>query len=363
MSISQTELNRRYQAVRKWMDNREAGCLVVAGKADYFNRGNVRYLTTLGNGGYCLFPGEGTPLLTSNRKAEFLSRPDLPVEILETADPSKTVAEQLLVLSPKQRIGTAGFSDANDPVYQTLKEQCGDRLIDATEIFEQLRLIKSAEEIEKMRVSTWIADRVFHMLREMVRPGLSDFEIYGEVKRLTYSYGCEYSMELIDADGARMNMKFNPVGDRLSADGTLFMEITPAFDGYYGQLPVIMPVVSPPERLARMAQVWLKALRAGESLLRPGTKVCDLFRIMLDTVRDSGYISPFRPGHALGLDAIDFWSITGDNTTILKPGMTLAVHPPVLKEIGGEGVGMGYTYLITETGYERFSKVELDTLF
>ena len=301
--------------------------------------------------------------MTVGRKAEFLSRPELPVEIRETNDPLKTVQQELPRLSRGQKIGTVGLGDATDPLYQAVKEQFTDRLIDATEIFEQLRLIKSNEEIEKMRVSTWIADKVFYLLQEIVRPGLSDYEIYGEVKRLTYSLGCEYSMDLIDADGARMNMKLNPVGDRLSADGTLFMEITPAYEGYYGQLPVALPVVHPPDHLRQMFRVWVKALGAGESLLRPGTRVGDICRAMLNTVREGGFISPFRPGHALGLDAIDFWSITEDNNTLLKPGMTLAVHPPVLKELGGDGIGMGYTYLITETGFERFSKVELTTLF
>jgi Xaa-Pro dipeptidase len=363
MSISQAEINRRYVAIREWMKNHDAGCLLVVGKADNFNRGNVRYLTTLGNGGCCLFPLEGTPLLTASRKAEFLSRPGLPVEIRETADPVKVVKQELEPLSRGQKIGTVGLGDANDPLCQAVKEQFPQRLIDATAIFEQLRLIKSNEEIEKMRVSAWIADRVFYMLRDMVRPGLSDYEIYGKVKGLIYSLGCEYSMELIDADGARMNMKFNPVGDRLSADGTLFMEITPAYEGYYGQLPVVMPVVNPPEHVRQMFKVWVKALKAGESLLKPGIRVGDICRVMLNTVREGGFISPFRPGHALGLDAIDFWSVTEDNNTLLKPGMTLAVHPPVLQEIGGDGVGMGYTYLITGAGFERFSKVDLTALF
>jgi Xaa-Pro aminopeptidase len=70
---------------------------------------------------------------------------------------------------------------------------------------------------------------------------------------------------------------------------------------------------------------------------------------MINKVQELGFSSPFRPGHALGLDAIDFWSITDSNNTILKPGMTIAVHPCVIKDLGGDGMGLGYTYLITET--------------
>ena len=193
MSIPQIEINRRYTAIREWMRKYETGCLVVTGKADYFNRGNVRYLTTLGNGGNCLFPIEGTPILTVSRKAEFLSRSTLPVEIRETNDPAELIVQELLHLSRGQKIGTVGLSDTNDILYRSIREQFSDSLIDATEIFEQLRLIKSNEEIEKMRTAARIADEVFYRLRGMVKPGLSDYEIYGEVKRIIYSMGCEYS--------------------------------------------------------------------------------------------------------------------------------------------------------------------------
>ena len=89
--------------------------------------------------------------------------------------------------------------------------------------------------------------------------------------------------------------------------------------------------------------------------------VSDIYRVINKAVQDGGYRAPWRPGHAIGLDLIDFWSVTDSNTTILEPGMTLAIHPNVLlvPELEGNGVGMGYTYLITDTGSERLSKVEI----
>jgi Xaa-Pro dipeptidase len=362
MGISSIEINRHYAGIRQWMKVKGVDCVLVAGKADHFNRGNVRYITTLGNGGYCLFPLEGIPVLFVGRKAEFLSRKELPIELKETTNPVEGIKAELARFDHGNKIGTIGL-EATDNVNAFIKENYSPKLVDAIEIFEQMRSIKSAEEIEKMRVAAWIADKVFYMLKDLVRPGLIDFEIYGEVKRLIYGLGCEYSMDLIDADGAKMNMKFTPVGDRLSADGTLFLEITPVYEGYYAQLPVIMPVVRPPDHFYKMAAVWKQALDAGMSLLKPGIKVFELYHVMQNKVREGGFISPFRPGHAIGLDAIDFWSITESNETVLKPGMTIAVHPSVLKEPGGDGIGMGYTFLITETGAERFSKVNLAAMY
>jgi Xaa-Pro aminopeptidase len=83
---------------------------------------------------------------------------------------------------------------------------------------------------------------------------------------------------------------------------------------------------------------------------------------MQNVVTQNGFVSPLRPGHAIGLDALDFWSITETNHTHLKAGMTIAMHPSVMTGIGGDACGMGYTYLITENGFERFSQVDLAAL-
>ena len=61
------------------------------------------------------------------------------------------------------------------------------------------------------------------------------------------------------------------------------------------------------------------------------------------------------------MDILDFWSITEKNTVVLKPGMIFAIHPSVLTEMGGDACGMGYTYLITPSGAERLSDIDLYT--
>ena len=66
-----------------------------------------------------------------------------------------------------------------------------------------------------------------------------------------------------------------------------------------------------------------------------------------------------RPGHSLGLDILDFWSIDETNSATLKSGMVIAMHPCIKEKNGGDGVGMGYSFLITEKGAEQFSKVNL----
>jgi Xaa-Pro aminopeptidase len=372
MRISHQEFERRYVAIKELIKKDELDSLLIVGRpgSDVMGgHGNIRYITGSGRGGYCVFPLEGAPIFLINPRQS--SSPGLPktvdalglLDLRETSDPIKQVKEELSRLDKGNRVGIVGMADISVPMYLAVKEQFHDRLVDAIEIFGELLLIKSPEEIEMMRVSASIADKIVTVLRDMVRPCLSDYEIYAEVKKMIYEMGCEYSFELIDAEGCKMNMTFQATGARLEANGTLFLEITPAYKGYYTQRPVTLPVgKNYPPHIAKMVDVWQQSIEAVENILRPGTKVIDVYHTIVNTVHKGGYASPLNQGHMMGLDGGIPWGINEHSTGILKSGMTFTIHPNVIVELGGDGVGMGYTYLITDTGAENLNKVDLASL-
>lgn len=368
MAISRREFERRYIAIRELMKEDELDCLIIVGLGDDFNRGNIRYVTGSGRGGYCVFPLEGQPVLltglnqsTSPKIRKTVEAIDL-LELRETADYVIQVGRELSRFNRGGKIGIVGTGCISIPIYLNLKELFGEKLVEAASIFEQVRAVKSEEEIDKMRLAAAVADNVFDQLMVTIRPGISDYEIYGLVKNTIYKHGCDYSFDLIDAEGSRMNMTYWPTGEKLKKNSTLFMEITPAFEGYYAQLPVTLPVGSYPPVIRKMVSTWEKTNELALTLLRPGTRVSDLYRSLIESVAEDGFISPLRPGHAIGLDALDFWSITESSPIVLQTGMTLAVHPSIMTELGGDACGMGYTYLITPDGPERFSRVDLSGL-
>jgi Xaa-Pro aminopeptidase len=365
MSISDQEYKRRYAAIREQMITKQMDCLLIVGLSDDFNRGNIRYVTGFGRGGCCIFPLEGDPVffvstlpLGRQKFSRMISAIDL-LELKETDKPHEQAVVELSRFYKGNMIGVVGMSCMSVPMHSAVTEKFGKKLIDANEIFESLRSVKSAEEIEKTRVAASIADNIYAMLMKLIRPGLSEFEVYAEVKRISYKMGCEYSFDLIDGAGSSMNMSHYPTEDKLMANGTLFMEITPSYQGYYSQLPVTLPVTGYNPSVKKMVNAWAQTDKAVRSILRPGTKVSDIYHLLINSIREHGFISPFRPGHSIGLDVLDFWSIVESNPYILKSGMMIAIHPSVMLEKGGDACGMGYTYLITDTGAEKLSKVDM----
>ena len=365
MGISEKEYQRRYAAIRQIMQKEGLDALLIFGIADDFNRGNIRYVTGSGRGGCCIFPEEGAPVFfiglnqsASPKLPKIIEAFDLLV-LKETANPVEQAVIELSRLDKGNRIGLIGMACISVPMYLAVKAKFGDRLLNLPELLEPLRAIKSPEEIEKTRMAASIADKVYLRLRQVIRPGLAEGSIYGEVKKVIYQEGCDYSFDLVDAAGSMMNMSFLPTTDKLESNGTLFMEISPAYQGYYCQLPVTLPVGDYLPQVKRMVSSWNQADLAARKILRPGTKASDIYQVLVDTIQEHGFVSPLRPGHSIGLDILDFWSITESNSVILKPGMVVAVHPCSMVKPGGDGVGMGYTYLITGTGFEKLSQIDL----
>jgi Xaa-Pro dipeptidase len=365
MSISLKERDRRYSAIRELMQKDELDSLLVVGRDGYMTRGNIRYITGYGvvtGEQYCIFPPEGDPVFITGNGPIMgrLQKADWGLDFRVTSNPGEQIIKELSRFDKGNKIGLVGIQDISVPMYLMIKERFGDRITNAIGIFRQLRLVKSAEEIEKMKVSAQIADAALNALRDIIKPGVSGYEIYSIIKKTIFEMGCEYSFELISSEAANVNLYY-PTKDRLQNNGLLVLEISPAFEGYFAQLPVTLPVGDYPSHVHKMIPVWKQAFQAALEILRPGTKVSDIYRIINDIINDNGYHAPWRPGHAIGLDLIDFWSVTDSNTTILEPGMTLALHPNVLLEpvVEGKGIGMGYTFLITDTRYERLSKIEI----
>ncbi|NLB47070.1 MAG: aminopeptidase P family protein [Microbacteriaceae bacterium] len=365
--IPTSELKQRIERIREQMRARDIDVLLVAGLQDIFNRGHIRYISNMGGGGMIVLPLEGNlthfihPVLADSPKI------DKPGDIREFIDirpfgdgaygfknDSVGLIQQMNV---KGKVGYVGGQAIGVGVYKALVDAVGeDRLVDASDIFYSLRAIKSENEIALMRRSAAIADDCYDMLVDLVAPGVSDYTIYAETKRFLFERESPYSLEVIDADGPYLNFDRYPTGDHLSSGGTLFMEITPAFGGYYAQLPVSMPVDELSPQLMDLARAWNEGFRLGESMLRPGTKVSDVSKAMRDRIAEMGATNPFSHGHAIGLDVADGWVLGDQNEMELQPGMTLAVHPAALTEIAGPGFTAGYTYLITEDGAERLSR-------
>jgi Xaa-Pro aminopeptidase len=364
MAMSLAERERRYAFVRERMQQQDMDVLVVIGRDGANNRGNHRYLSGYGVVAafhhYIVFPrvpvepvffsGESLAILTENARGWVR-------DIRSQLKPQKTVVEEVRRFKKNGGIGLVEMASVPIPIYLELVRDYGpDAVRDAAGIFKEARLAKSAEEIACCRKSAKLADDIYRHLKSIIRPGLSDYEIFALMSRMIHEGGCEYLSNLINC--ADTNALYAPIGNVLSKDGRLSVEITPAYEGYFTQLRADIPVSVYREPERKLLQAWEKAHAAALAQLKPGTRACDVYRAAADAAERAGYAPSGRAGHGIGLDVDEFVSLDPNDQTVLEPGMMLVVHIQ-LRDKDDHRLMNGGTYLVTQDGPEALSKVDL----
>ncbi|HZU40300.1 MAG TPA: M24 family metallopeptidase [Solirubrobacteraceae bacterium] len=235
--------------------------------------------------------------------------------------------------------------------------------VDMNADYTRLRLVKSDEEIEWLRVAAAMTDDAVRALHGAAAPGVSELELVDTVERAYVRRGgVTHIHYLASTPMARPAVSVPaqyPTPRALEAGDALICEISAAWWEYAAQLLRTFAIAGDPAPLYReLHDVAEAAFDAVAALLRPGVSAAELVeasRLIEDagfTIRDDlvhgfvgGYLPPVigassrRPGAAP-----DF---------TLASGMTIVVQPNVVTRDERAGVQTGELLLVTDTGPER----------
>jgi Xaa-Pro dipeptidase len=233
----------------------------------------------------------------------------------------------------------------------------------ATAEVEELRRVKTAEELVTLRRAVDLADRGYEYFAQVVKVGMKEYELVAEVEGFLKSNGAEDNFMLIASGGTEV-VGMKPPTDRILQKGDcVTTELTPQIDGYYAQICRAIVMGEPNEGQLRAFSIFAEAQQAAEDLIAPGVKVCDAAKAQNDVFRKYGYgeftgskYTRVR-GHGLGLFPDETPHILEDVDYVIKEGMVLIAHPNTYLPLSGYMV-FGDTLNVTSTGNTRLNKTE-----
>jgi Xaa-Pro aminopeptidase len=228
--------------------------------------------------------------------------------------------------------------------------------------YVQLRQIKSAEEIDWMRIGAALTDRGMAALRDGLRPGLTERELADLVERAYIAHGGAnviHYFGVTSMTDPRLGVPTQFVANRKVERGdAVVAEISAAFWEHPGQVLRSFAVGAEPSKLYReLHAVGDAAFDAVAAVLKDGVmpqQIIDAAGIIEEagfTIIDDllhgyggGYLPPVlgsrsRPGAQIP-DAP------------LRAGMTVVIQPNVVTADGKAGVQTGELVLVTATGIE-----------
>jgi Xaa-Pro aminopeptidase len=238
---------------------------------------------------------------------------------------------------------------------------CGKLPVSATADVEELRRIKTAEEIGYIQQACALADRGYQRFAEAAEPGMREFELVAEVEAFLKENGAEDNFMLIASGGTEVVGMKPPTDRKLQKGDSITTELTPQVNGYYAQICRTLVLGEPSKEQLQAFEIFSEAQQAAEDLIKPGVTAAAAARAQNDVFRRYGYgdytgskYTRVR-GHCLGLYPDETPHILEDVDYVLKQDMVVIAHPNTYLPLSGYMV-FGDTLLVTESGNIRLNK-------
>ena len=203
-------------------------------------------------------------------------------------------------------------------------------------------VLKSSQEIEKMRRAGQVVREVLELVRAQVKPGATTLDLEkAAVARLNelgvkaafkgyHGYPCVLctSVNSEVVHGIPSAKRVLKEGDIVSVD---FGAIV---DGYYGDAAITVPVGSIDSGAAKLLEVTEKSLYAGIAAVKPGATLGDVGAAVQELVEAEGF-SVVRDfvGHGIGVHMHEDPQVPNfgerGRGMKLKVGMVIAIEPMV----------------------------------
>jgi Xaa-Pro aminopeptidase len=236
---------------------------------------------------------------------------------------------------------------------------------DATEIMTDLRIVKSAEEVAKIRRTARVADKAMAGAVKATKPGVAETAIAGEAEYVMRQNGAEEFFRTYVASGARSSIAHGVVSRRKVRRGDLVMiDLHPAVDGYHADICRTVCAGKPSEKQEKALDVYLRAQRAAVNAAGPNATITQLEHMMHEVFQKEGYEEYFvgPPIHGVGLEFEEPPLPAGhaffhgeEPKDELKPGMVISIGNCGLY-LGDFGVRIEDTIAITDEGHEQLTK-------
>jgi len=345
---------------------------------------NVRYLCGFtGSAAALLVSGRGSILFTDGRyrtqakdetKAGSGHRGQGVKLVIARKSPALAAAEWLAAQrrrSTPASIGieaesiSAGMRDRLSSVLESAANrrtgQGARRLRFAPDWVERSRMVKDAGEILRIRRAVELGAGLFRIVRESVRPGVTEVEVAAAMEYQARCQGAEgMSFPTILASGTRSAIVHGRASSaRIPRRGFVVCDFGVILAGYCSDRTRTVHVGRAPDAARRLYDAVLEAQQAAIEAVRPGATGAEVDGAARRVLRKRKLARYFThsTGHGLGLEIHEAPRLASGQGLKLEPGMVVTIEPGVYVP-GQWGVRIEDVVLVTTSGCEVLSPTD-----
>ncbi len=325
---------------------------------------NLRYL--------CGFTGSNGVLLITGRGATFYTDPRYDIQAAQECDCAVKVVTGPVWTAVardvrRKRLTSLALESEHlsHAQWTGLAREFGKavKLVEAKGVVEDLRAVKSPDEIARIRQAVLLGSAAYESVLEAVREGMTEQRIAAEIDHAMRLLGAEGpAFETIVAAGKRSALPHaRPTAAKIRKNQLLLVDMGACLNGYMSDMTRVAHIGRPGGQARKIYDAVLEAQLAGIAAVKPGARCMDVDASARRSLKRRGLDRFFTHslGHGLGLEIHETPRLGGKVESVLKPGMVVTIEPGVyLPEFGG--VRIEDTVLVTETGVEVLTPTSKD---
>lgn len=224
--------------------------------------------------------------------------------------------------------------------WQKAVRQAHVKLVPTEDIIKQMRAVKDATEIEKIRRAVALTDAAFEHFVKLVRPGMTEKQGAWIIEAYMREHGAEgNAFDPIVASGPNAALPHaEPTTREIQVGEPLTIDIGARLDGYNADMTRTIILGHATDKFDEIYGIVLKAQQAVEKKARVGMRGKQIDRIARRVIEKAGYGENFGHGlgHGVGRVVHEFPRAGRTFKDVIAPGMVLTVEPGIyIPEWGG----------------------------
>jgi Xaa-Pro dipeptidase len=245
-------------------------------------------------------------------------------------------------------------------------------LLDASNLFRLIRMVKSDEELRRLRRAAEISELAAAKAMALAQPGASMQHISQTYRTTVAASGADFEHFAYSRRGAGMATEPEYA---LPQRETMFVDFGCVYQHYYSDAGVTLVTGKLLEQERSAYQALVDCLDQAANQLRPGASSSSIQAMMQRHLDNAGLGGNFPHGHGLGIEIRDYPILAPDqgrrvrddcvdvsSDLPLEAGMVLNLEAPIFR-FNDAGLQLEQSYLVTATGGEPLTNRDLTKPF
>lgn len=241
---------------------------------------------------------------------------------------------------------------------------------DASNIGNDLRVVKSQAELEYIRIAGKLSDDALDAAIKTTKAGAFEGDILAAMHNTIFSQGGDYAgNEFIIGSGKDALLCRYKSGRRhLSKNDQLTLEWSGAHAHYHAAMMRTLVIGEPSKRHLELYDASRDALNAVNNAMQVGNTISDMFQAHAKVMDDAG-LSQHRLnacGYSMGASFTPCWMdppmIYAGNEMMIEENMVFFTHMIIADSESETAMTLGNSYITSKNGPESLSRHEIDLI-